>query len=84
MPGRQQEGRRAAVRLHADQEQPRLRLRQLEGAVRAHRAAGMLVRVDQRRQGLRAVERRIEVGAQLRQEAGVRLQAGRHDHRIHA
>ena len=46
--------------------------------MRAHRAAGMLVGVDQRRQRPRALQRRVQVQAQLGEEGQVRPQAGRH------
>src|SRR3546814_1989158 len=79
MAGGEQEGGRAAIALHADQEQARLGLRELGRAMRPHRAAAMQVGIDQRRQDLRTIERRIEVQAELAEKAQIGPQAGR-DH----
>ena len=76
--GGQKEGRRTAVALHANQEQARLGLGELGGAVRAHGPARVLVGVDQRRQRPRALQRRVEVEAQLGQEGEIGPQPGRH------
>ena len=76
---RHQEGRRPSVGLRADDEEARLRMRELGRAVRRHGAAGVQVRVDQRRQRRRRLDRRIERHPQLAQHAEIGPEAGR-DH----
>src|SRR3546814_3691951 len=80
MAGGEQEGGRAAIALHADQEQARLGLRELGRAMRPHRAAAMQVGIDQRRQDLRTIERRIEVQAELAEKAQIGPQARSEEH----
>ena len=55
--GGEQEGRRAPVRLHADDEEALLGVGELAEAVRLDGAAGVHVRVDERREALRAPRR---------------------------
>ena len=72
--GQHQEGRRAAVGLHAGEVEAGLGLGQLARAVRAHRAAAVQVGIDQRRQRGRAFERRDRATAAAR--AGSRSRGG--------
>ncbi len=80
--GGEQEGRRAAVRLGADRVVPGLGVAELVHAVRRDRAAGVLVRVDQRGQCAGRAEDRVEVEPQLRHDLVVRPEAGRVHHDI--
>ena len=63
-----QESRRATVRFHASEIEAWLILHEFARAVRPHRAAAMLVRIDQRRERGRGFDRGIEADAQLADE----------------
>ena len=77
--GQHQEGRCAAVGLHAGEVEAGLVLCQFARAVRPHGAAAVLVRIDQRRQRHRAFDRGIKLDAKLAHEVQVRPETGRHD-----
>ena len=77
--GRHEEGRRAAIGLRADDVEAGFGMRELGRSVRRHRAAGMQVGIDQRRQRRRRLDRRVERHPQLAQHAKIRPEAGR-DH----
>ena len=63
--GEEQEGRRAAIALDADRIEAGLGMGELAVAVRRHRAAGMLIRIDQGTERLGAFEPGIEIETQL-------------------
>ena len=79
MPGREQESRRAAVALHAGDEEIGLRMRQLIRAMRANRAAAVQIGIDQRADAAGAFEPRIERQPYLPQHRKVRPESGRDD-----
>jgi hypothetical protein len=77
--GGHQEVRGAAITLGADTVIPGLGVRQFAVAMRAHRAAAMLVRVDQRRQCIGALQPGIMAHAQLARELQVGPRTGGRD-----
>src|SRR6185436_523365 len=79
---REQKRRRAAVALHADDEEILFRVRELPRAVRADRAAAVLVGIDQRSERSRAFEPRIESEPHFAQHVEIRAEAGADDHLV--
>ena len=77
--GGHQEGRRAPVGLGADDEEAWLGMGQFLDAMRRHGAAGVDIRVDQRRKRGRRLDGGIEAKAQFAQEREVRPETCR-DH----
>ncbi|KAG5725316.1 hypothetical protein E4T56_gene8649, partial [Termitomyces sp. T112] len=71
LTGHHEEGRRAAIGLHAGEIEARLVMGELACTVRTHRAAAVLVGIDQRRESDRRLDRRIEPQTQLGQEREV-------------
>ena len=82
VPGHRQERRGAAVALHPDQEHIRLRMGQFGDPVRVDGAAGVHVRVDQRRQLDRGLQHRIQAEADFREPGQVGPESGEHHHPI--
>ena len=80
--GRHQEGRRATIGFRADDGEAGFGVREFGDAVRRHGAAGMEVRIDERRESRRCLDCRIELDAQLAQEGEVGPEAGRDDDAI--
>ena len=80
--GAQQEGRRAAVALHADDVDALVGVGELLDAVRRHRAARVHVRVDQRSERARCLDAVVEVEPQLGQQREVGAEAGGGDHLV--
>ena len=80
--GAQQEGRRAAVALHADDVDALVGVGELVDAVRRHRAAGVQVGVDQRSERARRLDAVVEVEPQLGQQREVGAEAGGGDHLV--
>jgi CarD family transcriptional regulator len=77
--GNSQESRCAAVSLHAGDVEARLWMGELTGAMRADGTATMLVRVDQRGERRRTIERGIEAEAELGEHSEVGPETRRHD-----
>src|SRR5690242_10025287 len=77
MPGREKEGRRAAVALDAGDEESLLGMRQLRRAMRPNRAAAMEVRVDEWPDRAAALKPRIEREPDFAHEREVGPEAGR-------
>jgi hypothetical protein len=67
---------------HSGKEQTGVRLLEFEGTMRSDGATGVGVRVDERRQHPRAVERWIQVKASLAQDGQVGSQPGSHHHLV--
>ena len=82
MPRGDQEGRRAAVALHAGDVEPGLRVPQLRLAMRADSAAGVQVRVDQRCERGRRLDRGVQAETHLAQEGEVGAETGGHDQAV--
>ena len=74
--GSHQEGRRAAIGFAADDGEIGFGLRELGDAVRRHGAAGMEIRIDQRRQRRRRLDRRIDSTRSSRRNDEVGTETG--------
>ena len=80
--GAQQERRRAAVALHADDIDTGIGVGELVDPVRRHRAARVQVGIDQRRQRAGRLDAIVEVEPQLAQQLEIRAEAGGGDHLV--